>query len=383
MQEQFYTHLPAHELPLSELLAREALFVPLPGSWHVVLTDIKNSTAAVQAGLHEQVNLVATGSIIAALNLAGSLPATLPFFFGGDGATLLVPGSLCQPVLAALNRLRENTRRNFGLELRVGQVPVGQLREEGHELLLAKAKMSDIFSIPVVLGGGLHHAETLIKGRETSPEPVQQEEQLLNLEGMECRWDKITPPKNRLEVVCLLVEAREEKQQGPVFCQVLQSIDRIYGPFDQRQPISAERLRLNTSIQKVARETRARQGRLDLLYLLRAWLQTLIGKYYYFPFNAGGKSYLHQLVKLSDTLVLDGRINTVISGSPAQRQQLQQLLEQMEAEGQLLFGMHATNASIMSCYVRDRHNGHIHFVDGAEGGYTQAAKMLKRKLKGG
>ena len=33
----------------------------------------------------------------------------------------------------------------------------------------------------------------------------------------------------------------------------------------------------------------------------------------------------------------------------------------------------------MSCYVRNLNEEHIHFVDGAEGGYTKAAGMLKRK----
>jgi Protein of unknown function (DUF3095) len=35
---------------------------------------------------------------------------------------------------------------------------------------------------------------------------------------------------------------------------------------------------------------------------------------------------------------------------------------------------------VMLCYVHNVDDGHIHFVDRSEGGYTQAAKMLKRKL---
>ncbi|MFT5165733.1 MAG: hypothetical protein ACI8P3_000961, partial [Saprospiraceae bacterium] len=38
--------------------------------------------------------------------------------------------------------------------------------------------------------------------------------------------------------------------------------------------------------------------------------------------------------------------------------------------------------SVMSCYVRNRDDQHIHFVDGSQGGYTQAAIMLKKKLRG-
>jgi hypothetical protein len=39
-------------------------------------------------GLHETINLVATGSIVAVLNIAYKAKITVPFFFGGDGAYL-------------------------------------------------------------------------------------------------------------------------------------------------------------------------------------------------------------------------------------------------------------------------------------------------------
>lgn len=84
---------------------------------------------------------------------------------------------------------------------------------------------------------------------------------------------------------------------------------------------------------------------------------------------------------MSDTLVIDGKINTVISGTRAQRKALQDFLNEMESEGQLYYGMHLSRASVMSCYVRDFKDSHIRFVDGSEGGYTQAAKMLKGKLR--
>ena len=34
----------------------------------------------------------------------------------------------------------------------------------------------------------------------------------------------------------------------------------------------------------------------------------------------------------------------------------------------------------MSCYVRNMNDKHVHFVDGAEGGYTKAAGVLKKKI---
>ena len=77
---------------------------------------------------------------------------------------------------------------------------------------------------------------------------------------------------------------------------------------------------------------------------------------------------------------MDGKINTVITGTSAQRMELAKELERMEEEGKIVFGLSVCSESIMSCYVQDRKNKHIHFVDGSEGGYTRAAVMLKAKL---
>ncbi|MGO2358557.1 DUF3095 family protein [Mesonia sp.] len=55
-------------------------------------------------------------------------------------------------------------------------------------------------------------------------------------------------------------------------------------------------------------------------------------------------------------------------------------LDQLEEDKKIVYGIHITHASVMSCYVLDRKTKHSHFVDGTEGGYTSAAKMFKTKL---
>ena len=68
--DMFYSRLPVNQISLSELLMEQHLFYTVPESWHVLITDVKKSTMAVADGLHETVNLVATGSIVAVLNIA-------------------------------------------------------------------------------------------------------------------------------------------------------------------------------------------------------------------------------------------------------------------------------------------------------------------------
>ena len=377
--EHFYSNLPANHIPLSTLLTQDHLFYRVPEDWSVIITDIKNSTPAVSAGRHETVNLIATGSIVTVLNLVYKAGITIPFFFGGDGATFIVPPSLITSVMAALQLFRTNTLQNFNLDLRVGTISVKSAYANGHELQISKFESSKTLSIPVILGTGLSYAEAVIKG-ESYPEHDQLTEAMeLDLTGMMCRWDKIDPPEDHHEVVTLLVIAGAEVKQAEAFRKVILLLDDIYGTAEKRQPISVSKLRLKTTFKRIEMELRARLNTSGIFKKVSTWLTYLLG-YVYFK-TQKGKDYLIRLVNMSDTLVMDGKINTVISGTEKQRLKLEAALTELEQEGEIRFGLCVSKGSVMSCYVRDFQDDHIHFVDGAEGGYTNAAGALKTKLR--
>lgn len=374
----FYTRLPVNQISLSDLLMEEHLFFKVPANWHVLITDVKGSTAAVANGLHETVNLVATGSIVAVLNIAFKENLTVPFFFGGDGATFIVPPSIVDPVTKALLLHQQNTLENFKLDLRVGHVPVKDIYEKGNILSISKLKTSELFSIPVALGNGLSYAEKIIKRDDYLLSQLSAGNEELDLSGMQCRWDKIKPPENYDEVVSLLVIAQDGATQTEAFKKVIDQIDKIYGEPEKRKPISVSRLKLNGTLKKIGREMRVRLGGYRPWYLIKTWLTSLIGILYFR--TKPGKTYLTQLVEMSDTLVIDGRINTVISGTKKQRELLEVALNDLERNGYIRYGLYVSKESVMSCYVRSMDEKHVHFVDGSEGGYTKAAGMLKKKL---
>jgi hypothetical protein len=374
----FYSRLPVNEISLGELLMEEHLFFKVPSNWHVIITDVKKSTEAVRNGLHETVNLVATGSIVAVLNIVYKENLSVPFFFGGDGATFIVPPSVLKPVMQALALHQENTRKNFDLVLRVGYVAVEDIYTNNHSLTISKLKTSEIFSIPVVLGDGLSYAEKIIKGEDYNTDPFPDPGSELDLSGMQCRWDRIKPPQNYDEVVSLLVIARDGTRQSSIFKKVMDCIDSIYGSQQSRTPISIPRLKLKGTLKKISLEMRTKLGGYRPLYLIRNWSTSLLGKLYFR--TKPGKVYLTQLVNMSDTLVIDGKINTVISGTTQQREELVTALNKLEAEGDIYYGIFVSGESVMSCYVRNMNDKHVHFVDGSEGGYTRAAGVLKRKL---
>jgi hypothetical protein len=376
----FYSELPVNRISISDLVADKSLFSEVPEDWHVLVADIKNSTQAIKNGKHNEVNLVATGSIIAVLNIIYSEKIKVPFFFGGDGATIIVPSKYLKSAMSALEKHRKNTLKNFGFELKVGHLSVKEIYKEKIELIIAKAQINDIFNIPVILGNGLQYAESFVKNEDPLKKGnFQMDESPLNLDGMQCKWDKIKPPEETQEVVSLLVTGCGDQDPSKIFSEVLKAIDEIYGSATRRKPISVKRLRLKASFKKVNSEMRTKLGRFDGFYLLKNLMKANFGKFY-LKNSKTGKRYLQKLVELTDTLTIDGRINTVIIGTSEQRISLISFLDNLERSNKIKYGLHVSQESVMSCYVRDMGtNEHIHFVDGSDGGYTRAANSLKKK----
>lgn len=381
--KQFYKNLRLFKGTLIELLGDDTYFVDVPKSWHVVVVDILNSTSAVNAGNHHQVNLTATGAIISVLNAIRKVKRSneIPYFFGGDGATFIVPSSLLNKIIHVLDNYRIHIKRKIDLVLRVGEIPVSKLIESEVQLKIAKHRLTDKLSIPIVLGDGLKVAESIIKSSFKEEETTAFDETLLNLEGMECRWDQILPDQQQTKVVCLLLDASLEKDQRNVYKKVLAQMDEDFGKFENRQPIKSNNLKLDPNPTKVWEEMKIRLTSTSWLYFFKSWLKTNFGRIY-LNLTSNGKQYLSQIEQLSHTFMLDGMINTVFTAEQKSIDRFIAFLDELERDKKLIYGIHVTHASIMSCYVLDRRTTHSHFVDGTEGGYTSAAKMFKIKKKG-
>lgn len=381
--KQFYKNLRPFKGTLIELLGDDTYFVDVPKSWHVVVVDILNSTSAVNAGNHHQVNLTATGAIISVLNAIRKVKRSneIPYFFGGDGATFIIPSSLLNKIIHVLENYRIHIKRKIDLVLRVGEIPVSKLIESEVQLKIAKHRLTDKLSIPIVLGDGLKVAESMIKSSFKEEETTAFDETLLNLEGMECRWDQILPDQQQTKVVCLLLDASLEKDQRNVYKKVLAQMDEEFGKFENRQPIKSNNLKLDPNPTKVWEEMKIRLTSTSWMYFFKSWLKSNFGRIY-LNLTSSGKQYLSQIEQLSHTFMLDGMINTVFTAEQKSIDRFIAFLDEMERDKKLIYGIHVTHASVMSCYVLDRRTTHSHFVDGTEGGYTSAAKMFKIKKKG-
>ena len=55
-------------------------------------------------------------------------------------------------------------------------------------------------------------------------------------------------------------------------------------------------------------------------------------------------------------------------------------LDAEHAAGRVAYGLHRAPSALVTCFVRSYAGDHVHFIDGANGGYALAAKQLKAQL---
>jgi Protein of unknown function (DUF3095) len=88
--------------------------------------------------------------------------------------------------------------------------------------------------------------------------------------------------------------------------------------------------------------------------------------------------YRRQLVENTDFRKFDDGLRMTLDCTPALADRLEALLASAAAAGLARYGVHRQSAALMTCFVPSpTRSDHVHFVDGATGGYAAAARTLK------
>jgi hypothetical protein len=257
----------------------------VPRDWLIALTDVRGSTKAIEAGRYKDVNAVAAASITAMLNVVTD--REIPFVFGGDGASMLIPVTHRDKVIEALVASQRLARDHFDLELRVGLVPIEDVMLEGFAVRVAKMRVSENFKQAIFSGGGVAHAEFLFKHprRADYYAVTFAGEPQASFEGFECRWNAV--PSTHDETISLLVNAQgNADEQAVIYNDVLRRIEAIYGNREQRHPISASNLHLAMQPRQLITEAKIRYQNFSMGRLLHM-LQNSMKAAFAMRFNIG------------------------------------------------------------------------------------------------
>jgi len=384
--DSFYQNLP-YCVAFTDYPKKE-FYTDLPIDWLVIITDVKGSTVAIEAGRYKEVNALGVASIIAIINAVK--PIEIPYVFGGDGATLCIPPSQLKKVKAALSAAREMAKIEFNLDLRVGLVTVEELIAADHEVKLAKYKVSDAYTQTLFWGSGFSYAELLIKSKTLGHKYAVEKNYPADgcFDGFECRWNEIPSPHEK--TLSLLVSAHGETETETI--QIYQKLNKFifntYGDEAHYCPVREEGMSLALARKKLMTETRIRNAFKSpwakTRYLIKLFFLSLIGKWLMArgvkTADTNWKEYKKTFIANSDFQKFDEMLRMIISGTNKQHESLINYLKREKNKGKLSYGIHLSTHSLTTCLVFNYSKNHLHFLDGSNGGYAMAAKELKRQL---
>ena len=100
-----------------------------------------------------------------------------------------------------------------------------------------------------------------------------------------------------------------------------------------------------------------------------------------FGIKVGGfvpATYTRQVVENSDFRKYDDGLRMILDCTPELEGALTQCLAAAASRGIVRYGLHRQDAAMMTCFTPSvMRSDHVHFIDGARGGYATAATALK------
>jgi DUF3095 family protein len=354
-----------------------ALYSPLPDDWTVGIADIVESTRAIAEARYKAVNMAGASVIAAVTNaLEGR---EFPFVFGGDGASFAVaPGDL-DVAREALSATAIWVEESLNLVMRVALVPVTAIRSQGFDVRVARFGPSANLSYAMFSGGGLGWAEAAMKRGEFAVEKAPPGTQP-DLSGLSCRFEEI-PHARGLILSVLVVPARGADPRA--FRKVIEDVVALAERTpDAGRPVPARGPPLKWPPAGADYEARAARGgsllkRRGVVLAFSLWAYVIM-KFGITVGNFVPKRYLRQVVENSDFRKYDDGLRMILDCTPELAEALTRRLVEAAANGVVRYGLHRQDAAMMTCFTPSAMRAdHVHFIDGARGGYASAATALK------
>ncbi len=375
--EDFYASTPS--FGSFGIIVDPAIYRPLPDDWWLGLSDVVKSTEAIAGGHYKSVNTAGAAVIAAVRNALPGLE--FPFVFGGDGASFAVPESRMRQARRALAATAVFVREELGLDLRIAMVAVDELRRAGRDVRIARYAASDHVSYAMFSGGGLGWAEREMKSGRRLVEPAEPGARP-DLTGLSCRWGEI--PTRRGVILSLIVVPVAPETEA-AFLEIGRQIIELAGTeatAGTPMPPLGPPMSWPPSGLDIEARARRRAGqslwRARLYVALRSLASNVLIRN---GIKAGGFDpvrYIRETVENTDFRKYDDGLRMTLDCTPDLADRLEALLEQAARDEKIRYGLHRQRAALLTCIVPSAlESDHLHFIDGADGGYAAAAANLK------
>jgi len=371
-----YTQIPTFS-DFAEVFG-QAVYRPLPESWWIGLTDVVDSTGAIESGQYKRVNMAGAAAISAVMNALGH--RDFPFVFGGDGSSFAVSSDDRAAAEAALAHTATWVAEELDLSLRVAMVPVQDIQANGREVEVARFAASPGVSYAMFSGQGIAWAEEQMKADRyaVTPSPAGTRP---DLTGLSCRW---TPIENRRGCILSLLLAPVRSAHDPEYGAIARDVMAMLGGYERDgHPVPEDGPEARWPPPGVDYEARASRGAKSLmaqkskilLQSVLAWVLFRTG------WNVGGfdpSGYRRETALNTDYRKYDDVLRLTVDCDPDVVARIEAMLAAAQARGVVRYGICRQDAALMTCIVPSvLEQDHMHFLDGADGGYARAAQALK------
>jgi len=168
-----------------------------------------------------------------------------------------------------------------------------------------------------------------------------------------------------------------------LFRQVIEDVIRLVEKSpDAGRPVPPGGPPLRWPPQGVEYEARAARGgplfaRRSMVLALTLWAYVIM-RLGITVGNFVPKNYVRQVVENSDFRKYDDGLRMILDCSEELAQALSDRLARAASDRIVRYGLHRQDAAMMTCFTPSvMRSDHVHFIDGARGGYASAATALK------
>lgn len=354
-----------------------SLYAPLPDDWYVGVSDVVDSASAIAAGQYKAVNLAGAGTISSVSNaLDGGLRL---FVFGGDGAHFAISPRQKPVVEDALTSVSAWATRELELDLRVALVQVADIRAAGFDVRVASWRASDDVRYAMFTGGGLEWAEASVKSGKigllhSAPDKEP------DLTGLSCQWGPLKPQNGN--ILSLIIKQHPEADNSK-FNQVTSQLIELLDQSARPNPVPQDGPDVTWPAKALMLQSRINHGKAPLWLRqmqvrLTAGLIWLIFKMNLQISGFDPEKYRREIATNTDFRKFDDGLMMTIDCSAETITNLQDLLEKAKSKNIVRYGLHTQQEALITCVAPTvRTSDHMHFVDGAGGGYASAAKQIQ------
>ena len=366
--------------PVSDFasLLTGAQFTPVPDDWLLGVADIVDSTGEIARGRYKTVNMLGASVISAMVNAMGH--RAFPYVFGGDGASFAIAPEHAGLARTALAQVRRWAQDEFGIPMRAALLTVQSARAAGHDVRVARFAPSQSVDYAMFTGGGLAWAEAQMKSGAFAVAPAA-DAALPDLTGLSCRWSN--QPAVNGTILSLVVQPAPGADPQAFNAVAARIVALADGLARAGHPIPGIGPALGYPPPGLMIDAHVSRGRLPVrLRALQLLLGNLLaGLLFALRLKIAGfdaPAYRAAVGDNADFRKVDDGLKLTLDCDPATRDRIRALLERAQAHGILRFGLFEQAQAMVTCFVPSAMaRDHVHFVDGAAGGYASAAAQIK------